>query len=189
MLSAATPAAVGAGSSRTRTRKRTLSLGTGPGVTGAGAGASSMTSRDSTIIMPDMSSQLHLPVPAPSKGAWSVSSRPNSRPQSRVWTPDSGAGSAGALRTHSRAGSSSMILERMGDVGEGERSNRGRRSSTPSGAAALAESNVITENADERPSSAGIIGNGNGRARERVDGVGAGAGAGNMRHGGSKLRE
>ena len=84
-----------------------------------------------------------------------------------------------------------MILERLGNAGEGETSVAGgRRSSTPSGAAALADSNVISENADERPSSAGGIGGGNGKAKERVNGAGAAAaGSGSMRHGGSKLRE
>ena len=86
-----------------------------------------------------------------------------------------------------------MILERLGNAGEGETSvGGGRRSSTPSGAAALAESNVISENADERPSSAGGVGNGNGKAKDRANGAGAATaatGAGSMRHGGSKLRE
>lgn len=182
-LPGAPAVAAAAGSSRTRTRKRTLSLGTRPSMAGPGV-APSMTSRDSAIIMPDVSSQLHLPVPAPSKGAWSVSSRPNSRPPSRVWTPDGSVGVAGTVRSHSRAGSSSNILERIGNAGEGEMSTAGRRSSTPSGAAALAESSVISENADERPSSAGAVGNG--KAKERVDGA---ANTGNMRHGGSKLRE
>lgn len=179
-LSSASPAAgvAGVGAARTRTRKRTLSTGIGGG--GAGARAGSVASRDSTIIMPDMSSQLHLPVPAPSKTAWSVSSRPNSRPSSRVWTPDG----------HSRVGSSTMISERMGGAGLGETANGGRRSTTPSGSVALAEANTIPEDADGNAASSSVIGGGsvNGKAKDRSDGTAIGGG-GSMRHGGSKLRE
>ena len=194
---AAVAAAVGAGAAKLRTRRRTLS--TGAGVGGAnGAGGASVASRDSTIIMPDMSSQLHLPVPAPSKTAWSVSSRPNSRPPSRVWTPDgsSSVGGAGPARTHGRVGSMTMTSERLGNAGLDEAVNGGRRSSTPSGGFALAEPSTIPENTDGHPGSSSGIGigssssngNGIGKAKERVEGAPA-LGVGGMRHGGSKLRE
>ena len=196
-VAAAVGAAVGAGAAKFRTRRRTLSIGTGAGGA-SGTGAGSVASRDSTIIMPDMSSQLHLPVPAPSKSAWSVSSRPNSRPPSRVWTPDgnSSIGGAGGVRTHSRVGSITMMSERMGNAGLGEAANGGRRSSTPSGGVALAESSMISENTEGYPASSNGNGvgssssNGNSiaKAKERVDGAPA-LGGGNMRHGGSKLRE
>lgn len=200
-VAAAVGAAVGAGAAKLRTRRRTLSVGAGAnGAGGAGgAGGGSVTSRDSTIIMPDMSSQLHLPVPAPSKSAWSVSSRPNSRPPSRVWTPDgnSSVGGAGAVRTHSRVGSMTMMSERIGNAGLGEVANGGRRSSTPSGGVALAESSVSPEISNRQSgslngigigSSSGSNGNSAGKAKERVDGASA-LGGGTMRHGGSKLRE
>ena len=145
-----------------------------------GGAAASAGPSTTNSIMPDVASQTHLPVPAPSKTAWSISSRPDSRPPSRVWTPDSGA-------VLGRAGSSSMALDRAssrdgpgtGNTGgwAAGSSIGGRRSSTPTAMAAL--DSIATAPPSPGPSESG---SGNGKAKERVDSAG-------MRHGGSKLKE